>query len=537
MEFSTLSARLVTFEPPTKRSKAGWPHKRPSAHAVAQAGFYYSPQSTGSDNVVCYLCDRYLDGWEGDDDPIEEHLKHSPECGWAIMMGIAREDKYDVTEMDDPTSASMADARRATFAANWPHDSKRGWACKTEKMVEAGWHFAPTDESEDWVTCAYCKLSLDGWEPKDNPFDEHYKRAPECVFFHFAGTTAPSKRPRAKKARSSKAARTSKASTRASTQSIISVQPEEVTINDVPDLDESIDTSTTSVVSTMSAASVSTTTSKRKAAGGRTKSTRTKKAKFARSTRTKKAKSEMEETDTGPEAEAAVAATALLDQETEMAQPPQQEDSRETQPEEAAVENPPSPTSLADLPVIYPTIPPAEPEPAAAPLSPSPSPSRNLKYRNEAAASPIRHHHLPPPSFSPSAVHDSDIENAHPPSAHSPSPSQPRHSSAVATPPLSGAMPVSTPASAPDQPLWTPVDVDLVFRSDPLDPMFQAAESFLMVDGPLNEKEKNMTVQEWIHYLAAQAEEELKLESERVVGVFAREGTRAMQVLEDLECL
>ncbi|RMZ82600.1 hypothetical protein DV738_g1578, partial [Chaetothyriales sp. CBS 135597] len=358
MEYSTLSARLATFEPPTKRSKAGWPHKRPSAKAVAQAGFYYSPQSTGSDNVVCYLCDRYLDGWEEDDDPVEEHLKHSPECGWAIMMGIAREDKYDVTEMDDPTSTSMAEARRATFAANWPHESKRGWTCKTEKMVEAGWHFAPTDESEDWVTCAYCKLSLDGWEPKDNPFDEHYKRAPECVFFHFAGTTAPSKRPKAKKARSSKAARTSKASAaRVSTQSAVSLQPEEVTINDVPDLDESIDTSTTSVVSTLS-----------------TTANRT---------------------------------------------------------------------------------------------------------------------------------------------------------------------PVSTPASARhdhDRLPWTPVDVDLVFRSDPSDPIFQAAESFLMVDGALDEEEKKMTVQEWIYHLAARAEEELKLESERVVGVFAREGARAMQVLEDLEC-
>ena len=169
MEYSTLSARLATFEPPTKSSKAGWPHKQPSAEAVAQAGFCYRPQSTGSDNVVCYLCERQLDGWEDEDDPVQEHLKHSPECGWAMLMAIAQDGKYDTEAMEDPTNASITKARRATFGVGWPHESKRGWVCKTEKMVESGWHFAPTEECEDFVSCAYCKLSLDGWEPKDNP--------------------------------------------------------------------------------------------------------------------------------------------------------------------------------------------------------------------------------------------------------------------------------------------------------------------------------------------------------------------------------
>jgi hypothetical protein len=36
-------------------------------------------------------------------------------------------------------------------------------------MVEAGWYFCPTQESDDFVTCAYCNLCLDGWEPKDDP--------------------------------------------------------------------------------------------------------------------------------------------------------------------------------------------------------------------------------------------------------------------------------------------------------------------------------------------------------------------------------
>lgn len=37
------------------------------------------------------------------------------------------------------------------------------------QLVDAGWIYAPTPESDDWVTCAYCDLGLDGWEPSDDP--------------------------------------------------------------------------------------------------------------------------------------------------------------------------------------------------------------------------------------------------------------------------------------------------------------------------------------------------------------------------------
>ena len=138
----------------------------------------------------------------------------------------------------------------ATFMDLWPHESKRGWVCKTAAMVSAGWHFAPTLESDDFVSCAYCKLSLDGWEPKDNPFDEHHRRSPDCPFFVFASTSAP-KAIRGKKGRPSKASRLS-------TQSTMTSASEGPSI---PDLDESIDVSTLSVNTV--ASSVSATSKKR----------------------------------------------------------------------------------------------------------------------------------------------------------------------------------------------------------------------------------------------------------------------------------
>ncbi|KAL4871170.1 hypothetical protein BDV12DRAFT_31875 [Aspergillus spectabilis] len=79
-------------------------------------------------------------------------------------------------------------------------------------MVEGGWYFCPNEESADLASCAYCKLSLDGWEPKDNPFDEHYRRSSDCSFFVFA-KPAKGKGSRSKKARTSKASRLSTQST------------------------------------------------------------------------------------------------------------------------------------------------------------------------------------------------------------------------------------------------------------------------------------------------------------------------------------
>lgn len=37
------------------------------------------------------------------------------------------------------------------------------------KLAEAGWYYAPTDESDDMAICAYCHLALDGWENTDIP--------------------------------------------------------------------------------------------------------------------------------------------------------------------------------------------------------------------------------------------------------------------------------------------------------------------------------------------------------------------------------
>lgn len=140
-------------------------------------------------------------------------------------------------EIEDPTSERIAGARSATFGLLWPHDGKKGWVCQSEKMVTGGWYFCPNEESNDLASCAYCKLSLDGWEPKDDPYEEHYRRSSDCSFFVFAQN--PNKKTKAGRPKKS---RTSKAS-RLSTQSTTSEAP---TVDMDDQIDESLMSETTS---------------------------------------------------------------------------------------------------------------------------------------------------------------------------------------------------------------------------------------------------------------------------------------------------
>jgi hypothetical protein len=99
---------------------------------LAKAGFFYHPNQTSPDNTVCFLCQKSLDGWEKGDDPLAEHLKHSPDCGWAIVATIEKQDGE--LSQEYPSSVRMIDARKATFADKWPHETKKGWKCKIKQV-------------------------------------------------------------------------------------------------------------------------------------------------------------------------------------------------------------------------------------------------------------------------------------------------------------------------------------------------------------------------------------------------------------------
>ncbi|KAK1978548.1 hypothetical protein LZ30DRAFT_598952 [Colletotrichum cereale] len=252
-EYFTYEGRLGSFHqvyPAPKRRQSGatkggknltWPHMEYLIpEELAKAGFVWRPFPDNPDNVACFLCNKSLDGWEEGDRPLEEHLKHSPDCGWAIVAGI--EANINDLATEDPASTRMIEARKATFDGRWPHEGKRGWKNKIKQLAEAGWKYTPSIEYNDMATCAYCELALDGWEQNDKPMDEHFNRSPACPYFALVDQHAGTRKPKGKGARGSKTA------ARLSVQSAVTAASDITSMTDVPaEYDDSVLTTTSTM--------------------------------------------------------------------------------------------------------------------------------------------------------------------------------------------------------------------------------------------------------------------------------------------------
>lgn len=217
--------RLASFEEarlPRRRKKVQWPHEHPDPEQLAKAGFYFNPRTDSPDNVTCFLCECSLDGWELDDCPLREHLEHSRGCSWATILSKDWQNEKN----HDPHCKENIGMRLTTFDNKWPLEKKRGWPTSL-KLAEAGFYFAPTVAEEDLVVCAYCDISLDGWERTDDPLHEHERRRPECYFF----TSMKKEEATKKKRRSSKRASKKIEEVAAADESVVIVpQPEDESV-------------------------------------------------------------------------------------------------------------------------------------------------------------------------------------------------------------------------------------------------------------------------------------------------------------------
>ncbi|XP_061643451.1 baculoviral IAP repeat-containing protein 5b isoform X1 [Phyllopteryx taeniolatus] len=73
------------------------------------------------------------------------------------------------------------DLREQSFA-NWPF--REDCKCTPEKMASAGFVHCPSENEPDVVSCFFCLIELEGWEPDDDPWHEHINRSPTCEFLH-----------------------------------------------------------------------------------------------------------------------------------------------------------------------------------------------------------------------------------------------------------------------------------------------------------------------------------------------------------------
>ncbi|NWT65691.1 BIRC5 protein, partial [Prunella himalayana] len=72
------------------------------------------------------------------------------------------------------------DSVRAATFYNWPFTE--GCACTPERMAAAGFVHRPSENSPDVAQCFFCLKELEGWEPDDDPLEEHKKHSPACGF-------------------------------------------------------------------------------------------------------------------------------------------------------------------------------------------------------------------------------------------------------------------------------------------------------------------------------------------------------------------
>lgn len=190
-------------------------------------------------------------------------------------------------------------------------------------------------------------------------------------------------------------------------------------------------------------------------------------------------------------------------------------------------------------------------------MAPSPSPARtrvSAAIKNKATKVQAQRPRSPSPSpreATPESPQSSDAEN-HPPSSKPSATSKkqlsstPAHSAttiplAASTPQMSSPSKRNIIAGLQSEHQWTAVDLDLIFLKSPadknaprrvpglLDEALEKARS-----GEMTSPEIRMSVEEWIQYNAASAEEKFRNECERMVGIFESEGGRAMRSLEGI---
>ena len=189
-----------------------WPHSSGnlSVENMAGAGFYYIGPG---DKVKCSFCDKSMECWNPEDNPLREHHHLSDgRCQFIkgklpVLTSMSDENmdttgndsvpaSYNMVALEDLDAAPMKpqnEIRRLPPAnqPKYPHMSSamtrlqtfRTWprdhAKRPNELFDAGFYYM---ELADTVRCYSCRGELNRWNPGDLPWVEHARFHPECVF-------------------------------------------------------------------------------------------------------------------------------------------------------------------------------------------------------------------------------------------------------------------------------------------------------------------------------------------------------------------
>ncbi|XP_059202015.1 E3 ubiquitin-protein ligase XIAP [Centropristis striata] len=165
-------ARLQTF--------SSWPSTAPvRPRDLAQAGLYYLGES---DRVQCFCCGGMLGGWEAGDTGWGEHTKHFPYCFFILGHDVGNVPFQGGTEEEGFGSRQHANTpyvhmgsleERLGSFAGVQHQIDH------ERLARAGFY---SSGQGDRVVCFRCGGGLKGWQPEEDPWEEHAKHYPGCSF-------------------------------------------------------------------------------------------------------------------------------------------------------------------------------------------------------------------------------------------------------------------------------------------------------------------------------------------------------------------
>ncbi|TNN38104.1 E3 ubiquitin-protein ligase XIAP [Liparis tanakae] len=157
---------------------SSWPSTAPvRPRDLAQAGLYYLGVD---DRVQCFCCGGMLAGWEPGDAAWAEHTKHFPYCFFILGHDVGNVPFQGGTE--DSGSRQHANARVPMGSLEERLSSFTGvlHPIDHERLATAGFYSAGL--GEDKVLCFSCDGGLKGWQPEEDPWEEHAKHYPGCSF-------------------------------------------------------------------------------------------------------------------------------------------------------------------------------------------------------------------------------------------------------------------------------------------------------------------------------------------------------------------
>nr|XP_027235455.1 baculoviral IAP repeat-containing protein 7-B-like [Penaeus vannamei] len=132
-----------------------WPLEWLKPSELAAAGFYYMRTK---DHCACIFCAQIIGMWEKNDNPRQEHERHSPHCPFIRgqnVGNIAINPKNNICYTQDTD------------------------ICGTPRLMAGSY---PECGLSDHVRCFHCGNGLHNWETSDIPWIEHARWYPDCYY-------------------------------------------------------------------------------------------------------------------------------------------------------------------------------------------------------------------------------------------------------------------------------------------------------------------------------------------------------------------